>query len=132
MAPPQGLLRLLRLLRLPLQRPKPRRKALRRQSPRLLRNPLRRRPPARHAPQLHRPRLVHRHRRSGPAAKKFAALRSSAALRAKTTSISRKFPAPAPAAASVSTTSVPPSKAVVLHAPRRVRPQPPSVRPRLR
>ena len=49
--------------------------------------------------------------RSGPTAKKFAALRWSAASRAKTISISHRFPAPAPAAASASRIFSPPSKA---------------------
>src|ERR1700722_8139807 len=100
-----------RLPRLPRQKQKHPHKLPHRHEPRLLRNrpcrPLRARP----APPLHPP---HRRRRNAPTARKFAALHLSAASRAKITSISRRFPARAQAAASASTIFAPPSKAVPL------------------
>src|ERR1700722_2733282 len=105
---PLALRPLPRLPRLPRQKQKHPHKLPHRQEQRLLQNrpcrPLRARP----APPLHQP---HRRHHSGPTAKKFAALHLSAASRAKITSISRRFPARAPVAASASTISAPPSKA---------------------
>src|ERR1700721_236450 len=108
---PLALRPLPRLPRLPRQKQKHPHKLPHRQERRLLRNRPRHLLRARPAPPLHQP---HRRRRRGPTARKFAALHLSAASRAKITSISRRFPARAQAAASASTIFAPPSRAVPL------------------
>src|ERR1700722_3268444 len=105
---PLALRPLPRLPRLSRQKQKHPHKLSHRQERRLLRNRPRHLLRARPAPPLHQP---HRRRRIAPTARKFAALHLSGASRAKITSISRRFPARAPVAASASTISAPPSKA---------------------
>src|ERR1700720_2186367 len=107
---------LLRLPRLPQRKQKLRRKPPRRQKSRLRRSRPRHPLRARLAPPRHQPP---RRRRNAPTARKFAALHLSAASPARITSISRRFPAPAPVAASASTIFVPPSRAAPLPAARR-------------